>query len=399
MLTKKLKNKNYEVFFDTSALFNFYDFDLLYSEEILKNLIELSNKEIISISITEQVYREYLINRDNVINKKIKNLKNKKKDLSNDIKVSPKLKKIGNKYIDCFKSDVSFQDNDLKNKYNDFKDALDRFQDAKSAIEKKIKKQYDNRCKKLNKLNKSKDIDKLHQFINLLKDLNKVQGEYHYENFKSWVEEANVMKNLTILPGFGDDLNKNVNSLGDYINYKQILEYGKKTQKNIIFITNDKKENYTGAEYDFAQTTHLDLEIINLNKFTESMINILTDEDSEMIENLKDYTRFIKTLYEPFMQNDFGYIDTFINSANRFADIMNNTVRHDQIINHNLMNNYDLLSNQYNILENVYPSFETYQNLYNYFEEIGLQSKRWHDTLTHPTYDLYLKDDIEGDND
>ncbi len=96
-----------------------------------------------------------------------------------------------------------------------------------------------------------------------------------------------------IPPGFKDKEKDNGNQAGDFIIWKEILEYAKESKENIIFVTNDKKEDWwwivngktIGARYElrqeFKSETGKDFYMYTL----ESFLNLIRQRDQDALSD------------------------------------------------------------------------------------------------------------------
>lgn len=150
-------------------------------------------------------------------------------------------------------------------KENDFK-----VDEAKNNIKKELERIKDDICKKYNRglvdidtelikteiqksinainiffetANNSKtDYDKLTEEIaNLFSDIG---DDYNYSDKKEKKEKAEKRIKECIPPGFKDKNKDNGNDTGDILVWFQIIDYAKNNGKNIIFVTNDTKEDW-----------------------------------------------------------------------------------------------------------------------------------------------------------
>ena len=99
-------------------------------------------------------------------------------------------------------------------------------------------------------LKKYKDIFKKIKYNEdyILKDLltlfkSKVGNPYSKETYEQLENEGKERYKNNIPPGYKDSIKKE-NKYGDYIIWKEIIQFSKEHKKNIIFVTNDKKEDW-----------------------------------------------------------------------------------------------------------------------------------------------------------
>lgn len=87
------------------------------------------------------------------------------------------------------------------------------------------------------------DIDEqiMKELYNILDG--KIGSEPEAEQLKRCCDEGNRRAKEKIPPGYKDN-NKDNNASGDYIIWQQMMEYAKTNKKDIIFVTNDMKEDW-----------------------------------------------------------------------------------------------------------------------------------------------------------
>lgn len=96
-----------------------------------------------------------------------------------------------------------------------------------------------------------------------------------------------------IPPGYKDKEKSNGNQSGDFIIWKEIMEYSKESKQNIIFVTNDKKEDWwwivngktIGARYElrqeFKKETGNEFHMYTL----ESFLNVIKQRDKAALSD------------------------------------------------------------------------------------------------------------------
>ena len=71
----------------------------------------------------------------------------------------------------------------------------------------------------------------------------KVGNPYSKETYEQLENEGKERYKNNIPPGYKDSIKKE-NKYGDYIIWKEIIQFSKEHKKNIIFVTDDKKEDW-----------------------------------------------------------------------------------------------------------------------------------------------------------
>ncbi len=208
--------------FDSSALLNFYSYSKRTMDDIFEKIIKPAENRL---WIPNQVEYEYLCKREvsikkpinlykELINNHIKSIGNQLKDLKNRTKKSEIHPHIDSEIFE------EFEENFLS-----FKETLQK------EIELKIS-----------------DIKKLVEedpVLDILSTYFKVGSTYSFSNIMEVVTQGELRYRLKIPPGYKDKEEKiGIQVFGDLIIWNQIIDYAVKTRKNIIFITDDKKEDW-----------------------------------------------------------------------------------------------------------------------------------------------------------
>ena len=132
----------------------------------------------------------------------------------------------------------------------------------------------------------------------------KVGAKSSYEDLHEYHKLGEMRYKYNIPPGF-EDADKDGYPYGDLVGWFQIIEYAKETQKPVLLITNDAKDDWVKLDLDGKRTTHPELvkEMkekagvqfylynskefgVAAKKYIDSQI---TDEALEEIERVRDY--------------------------------------------------------------------------------------------------------------
>ncbi|WP_299440102.1 PIN-like domain-containing protein [uncultured Aquimarina sp.] len=227
--------------FDSSALLDFYFLPKITREKIFNNLLEkkLHNR----LWIPAHVQFEYLKNRETTICKPI---------VENYKPLKEELKKI-NSFISntdkCLSSIKNRTKNDDKHphlpkeKFNNFSKQLKDFIIKSEEFEKSIITEIAIQEEEINNLLSDDDVQKA-----IYKNF-EVGENYNFEEILKITKEGKHRYEFSIPPGYMDRKDKQGTQIfGDLIVWKQILEYSKKTQKPVLFICNDLKEDWCYLE-------------------------------------------------------------------------------------------------------------------------------------------------------
>lgn len=259
--------KSYIVFFDTNVLLDFYR----YSEDTNSKLIGLIEKEIDNIYIPFQVAREFHLKRRNLIYQKV----SKQNEFETKIKDIVELVK-NNRVQPLITKDTR---SDLIN----------------------ILEKVENESKETKQ--KWKNFESNDPIYNKLSELFKfrITENCSREEYDIILIEGKQRQKEKIPPGYNDS-----NSFqGDFIIWKQVLKKTVEVKKNIIFVTNEKKDDWVWKEGNriFGARVELidevkelaDVELLILdteryltlhNRFTDVKISEVT------IKEVKDVSMF-----------------------------------------------------------------------------------------------------------
>ncbi|KQU08642.1 PIN domain-containing protein [Bacillus altitudinis] len=213
---------------DTNVLLNLYRYTKETSEQILK----LLNKYKDNLWMPHQVGLEYHYNRKSVI---------LEQRGSND-KVCDAFEKIPKKVKEFLDSDLS------RYKKRHINDVEFLVKEIKTVIEGKVKD--------LKNISEKDDLlkeDLIRSEINELYK-NRVGDPYTEDELKVIMVDADDRFSKNIPPGYMDLKDKKgirfyngvqiQNKYGDYILWRQVLDYAKKNKSSVIFLTDEKKEDW-----------------------------------------------------------------------------------------------------------------------------------------------------------
>ncbi|HMP28102.1 MAG TPA: PIN domain-containing protein, partial [Saprospiraceae bacterium] len=222
------------VVFDTSALIDFYYYPKETRQEIYdKIFLKLKNR----LWIPNHVQFEYLKNRKGIIEKPI--IEN-----YNPIK-NEKIKEIISAKTQILKVAEQIKKDTLKPEKHPFlpQEKIDEFIEFTKEIDAKVKRFE----KELNEeiAKQEAEIKSLNENDTILKafeDYLVVGSEFSHSDIMLIVAEGKLRYEFEIPPGY-KDLKEKIGTqiFGDLIIWKQILNYAKDINKNVIFICNDLK--------------------------------------------------------------------------------------------------------------------------------------------------------------
>ncbi len=309
--------ENGKIVLDTNVLLNLYSLKKENALEILSQMETIQNKlwlpyhtvlefmkiknQIISKELSE------LDERNRIISKqlKIQNLDNLIKEIKETLNKNFCKKYIGDEKFNKIQTLVE----ELSIVTEPLKEKLKNISDEKNKIYEEIKREK-------NGTNENDEI------LNKLLEIydGRIGEKYIHDKLVDISRECIEKTYYTLLPGHSKkDLSKGTNTYGDYINYYSIREYSEKESKDIIYVTNDKKDDWgkliiKGTSYDgknefsynttiyedFAFHTNHQILIMDYKKLGDELINHNITE-TELSQNTKDDINY---LYSKINSND-----------------------------------------------------------------------------------------------
>lgn len=247
---------------DTNVILNFYR----YSDETRKELWKILEDLKQRLWMPYQVAYEYFKNRENVI-QKVENSLNKIEDeISKNLENSKNnLQEVDKKSINCKKQIIEILEEankKIKDLIENEKSQQEHFGENDSILE-KIQELFNGKCEK------------------------KVSDD----ELKQIKAEAERREELKIPPGYKD--NKKQENYGDYYIFYSIQKQAKKEKKNVIFVTDDEKQDWYLKTEGKSKGGRPEL----LNEFFESTNQMLYICTTKMF--LKSYGRFSNGIQAP----------------------------------------------------------------------------------------------------
>ena len=236
-----LEKETTKIILDTNILLDLSRFSYHTSKYILNLLTDLKSM----IWIPNQVFKEYNTNRDKVFSDALKRYGKFEKDLTNIVDSAKK--KIENSLKNSYRYhyiDNEYFSNNIKSKLEEVKNLIQSYRNTVP-----VKKEFS-----------KEDWNKLLQEINLFVESIKVGDKFNTKKILEIISEGELRFKYKIPPGFEDNKKEGIEKFGDLILWKQILELPKSTEvENIIFITNDEKDDWWSISKDGAKEINKDL--------------------------------------------------------------------------------------------------------------------------------------------
>lgn len=312
-----INKENFCVVFDTNIYLNLYE----YSPEVTEFFIELSEIIQDNIIVPGTVKREFDRNHNTCLSRQRRKFEN--------------VSFILNKPLNQMKDKISKQFYILKGyKFPDI-------EDLQAEVEEKIKQVEDvfeeysiehNILDEIN--NRFLDEDKIKKFIDMRVLSKGLLKEFTLDEIYLLCAEGEKRYKNKVPPGYKDGINKNgVQAYGDFLIWKEIMRYCKENQQNLIFVTDDVKEDW----YELKNSERIGFrkELVEEFKNQTSMIAIGITSN-EFFSTLADmYKKDIPTTVEWILGYDVeNYVEQIvdwgiigdivgelINSGDEYVDI------------------------------------------------------------------------------
>lgn len=277
------------VVFDTNVLLDLYRLP----EETLEHLIDQFGEKLELFWIPKQVYIEYLRNSERNRNSQINLCKELK------TKVMQNLTNLEGNVNKVFSNEGKYK----SEKFKDFKITLkEDLSTLRSNMKKNLKEIED----ELNKSNTivSKDFDIINNFVKAIK----ADTSFSQLELIDIYEEGEKRYKYDIPPGFTDKSKNDIDKYGDLIIWKEILRKVNGTQCNVIFLQNEKKEDWWSGkernqipdvlkeEFNNATLAESNLYMMNFDEFLNHFA-LMLDINGTSIDKIMNMRNFISKIY------------------------------------------------------------------------------------------------------
>lgn len=294
-----------------------------YSLYTSKNILEIFNKCTDLIWIPNQVFKEYSKNKYNVFGNLRKRYSSfeknlltiidaSEKKLENVLQNSYKYKYFGNKILS----------NDILKKIEEFREIITSYKDT-------VGTEYDEITS-----NSAEIIESIEKFISDLETNKQIGKKISFNEQLKIIKEGELRYKYKLPPGFKDDKKEGIEKFGDLFIWKEILKLPtNKNTNNIIFVTNDEKNDWWNKD----EHGYLEIREELLDEFLE--INPNVSIVFMTIGMFQKYASKLYSLYEFGVYVDLNRNDEFF--IERVADRIS-----DDIINKIYDNEYDYLESE-----------------------------------------------------
>lgn len=282
------------IILDTNILLNLYR----HGNDNRKKFLEILEKAKENIYLPYQVVHEFFQNKNDIISQKIASKEKAKKALEKAINEV--------KGISFYKKDEVLIEK------------LDKLLNESISI--LIKKEEEDEIKENYIVNEDKVLTKFFEIFE-----GKVNTKLLDEEILKIEEEGKDRYEKNIPPGYMDKKKGTNNCYGDLIIWKEIIKIAKKYKKNILFITDDEKEDwietYNGMYIsprkelikEFNEETHKNFWILKNNEFLK------ISSQKFKIENISDLKKEAEFLLDEdkkkTLDNELNVLENKINDS------------------------------------------------------------------------------------
>ena len=287
-----IKDPKTMIVLDTNIILDLARYSLYTS----KNILKIFNQCIGSIWIPNQVYEEYTKNKYHVFGELKKRYSSFEKNLLEIINESEKkIEKNLNGSYKYFSNKVLLQE--LSKKIEEFRDIIKSYKDSVGI-------EYDEITSDSPKI-----IEDIEHFINDLRKREQVGEKIGFKEKLEIIKEGELRYRYKLPPGFMDCEKDGIEKFGDLFVWKEILKLPSKNEvKNIIFITNDIKDDWWSKD----KSGNLEMRSELRDEFNE--VNKKTYINFMPMSTFQKYASDVYDLYEfevyiDLNRNDKLFID------------------------------------------------------------------------------------------
>lgn len=315
-IKKVIEDENFCIIFDTNIYLNLYE----YSPEVTDFFVGLAKKIIDNLLLPDTVKREFDRNHSICLNRQRKKFEN--------------ATTILNKPLDQMKDKISKQFEVLKGyKFPNIEKLQEEIEDHIFLVENAFK-EYTLELDTLNNFNnRFLDDDKIKQLIDSIIGKGNILPAFSLDEIYLLCAEGEKRYKKCTPPGYKDGKDKSgVQAYGDLLIWKEAINYCKTNQLNLIFVTDDVKEDWFELERservgfrkelinEFKTQTSKDVIGITSNELFSTLADIHNEETPTTVEWVLGYDvdNYIKGIMDWGIINDV--MGELINSGDNFVD-------------------------------------------------------------------------------
>lgn len=323
-IQRVIKENNFCIAFDTNIYLNLYEF----SPEVTDFFVGLCERIVDKLILPETVKREFDRNHSTCLNRQRRKFEN--------------VTTLLNKPLDQMKDKISKQFSILKGyKFPNIEELQNQIEEHILEVENAFE-EY------------ASELDTLSEFNNRFLDEDKVKGMIDSLVIKENLLRAFSLDEIYLLcaegekrykkgipPGYKDGKDKSgVQAYGDFLIWKELLNYCREKNFNLIFVTDDVKEDW--YELNNSERVGFRQELINEFK-TQTSMEVIGVTSNELFATLADfYNMEVPTTVEWVLGYDVdNYIENIIDWEIT-GDIMGVLINSGgQYVDTSTLSNYD----------------------------------------------------------
>lgn len=224
---QKIRLSKHLIVLDTNIFLELYRQPSNISLDIIEALKQIMEQ----IYVPRQVYDEYLRNYQKICGEEKKKYQNVRRELFALVtKLQDDIKSRTTEYRKHNYTDISKLQSDLGEKLAEAIDIIKAYENNhKEEIEKNIE---------------FLQSDKVKEFVELLNEQGKIEKQLTFSEKLSILQEGKIRFENLIPPGYMDQEKDGMDKYGDLFVWKSIIKAASEKNANILFICNDKKEDW-----------------------------------------------------------------------------------------------------------------------------------------------------------
>lgn len=307
------------IIFDTNIYLNLYE----YSPDATEFFIKICNHVLENLVLPSTVKREFDRNHETSLNRQRNKFRNAISKLE-----SP---------VNNFKDKLKIQFDILNSfKYPMIDELQQEVQTDITNLTEKLKKytQEHKEFEEINSIFLDKDI--IYELIKKIVSSNRLLEEFSIDDIYRLCADGKKRYDKRVPPGYKDAVNKSgVEAFGDFLIWKEALRYCQDRNKNLIFVTDDVKEDWYELEEsskrrigfrkelvkEFERTSNMKVIGVTSNEFFTDLATIFNEEIPSTVEWIIGYNleNYIADLEKAMVSDDIenvilntsvDYIDT-----------------------------------------------------------------------------------------
>lgn len=228
---KKIRNGRHLIVLDTSILLELYRQPSNISMDVIDVLTQVSD----NVYVPYPVYEEYKGNYKKVCGTEKKRFGKVRTELTDTvIKLQSEIERKVTEYHKHNYTDIKELQDNINEKISETKEII---KDYEILHSKEIQANEDFLC-----------ADKVNEFVENLRNKNRVGQQIPFSKKLEIAEEGELRFKNLIPPGYKDNEKSGIDKYGDLFVWKTILKIAKEETANILFLTNDVKEDWWERE-------------------------------------------------------------------------------------------------------------------------------------------------------